>query len=245
MATQATQRRIDAEALSIIEGLANEGRTAPNIEVELEARGIPPARRPSRRTIERIVKSLTAEDRSPPWGLGDLAASEDAALVLPVVRAYLNITSMRAPARSPRDFYITRAEARWIIRVRRAAPDLHVFDVYRMARAYLAREVRRLPTFDLDALLAFEPWNEHPISLPVPDGAPELTSSHREQYSKGIREGWIPAAPAFLMRELAGVEWKPSTKREWDLWVRTTIAHDPEAYGESAISEEVDDAENE
>lgn len=211
----------------MVEGWALEGRTPAQIEGELGKAGIRHAEWPSRRTIQRTVQAVRVEDRSGPWSLAD-ATDDEAQLILPILRAYLNLTSLR-PVRSSRDLFITKAEARWIVKVQRAAPGLHVVNVYRLVRAYLAREVRRLPTYDLDALLAFEPWDDEPRTRS--DGVPYLT---RETYEKGVREGWIPAAPRFLMQELAGIEWRPTTE-ESDLHHRAVYWHEPDAYEAAGV----------
>jgi hypothetical protein len=223
-----SNRRMDHAILSLIESLALEGHTAAQVEQELNHQKVPPAQQPSRRTIQRIVQEARITDQSGPWSLGDSTA-EEAALVLPVLRAYLNLTSLRQ-VEKPRDLFITRAEARWIAKIARVAPGLHVVDVYRLARAYLARESRGLPTYDLDALLAFEPWDQ---ALRVTSSGVEYTTS--ATYQKGIREGWIPPAPAFLMRELAGVPWVAQPKDEHDVYVRATYLHDPQAFEDAAV----------
>jgi len=223
---------MNAETQALIERLAIERLTAADIERELIDRGMAASDRPSRRTVQRIVQAARYNDQSGAWSLGD-AEGDEASLILPVLRAYLNLTAMRT-AVEPRDHYITKAEARWITRIRRVAPDLHVFDVYRLARAYLARVSRNLPTYDLDALMSFEPWDETPR-----DGPFGSVYTLREAYQKGVREGWIPKAPAFLMAELAGIDWTPRTTRENTIYVRALFNHLPDAYEEAALDEAV------
>jgi hypothetical protein len=231
MATNATAHRLDPGTQSLVEGLAIEGRTAAQIERALADQGIRPASWPSRRTIQRIVKAARTHDSSGPWSLGD-AKDGEAQIVLPVLRAYLNLTALRE-VREERDHFITRAEARWIVRVSRAAPELHPFDVYRLARAYLARESRAEPTYDLDALLAFTPWDETPRS-----NSHGVEYTMRQVYQRGVAGGTIPPAPAFFMMELADVPWSPKSKREWDLLVRARFKHEPDAYGDAALKDE-------
>jgi hypothetical protein len=215
-------RRIDTEAQSIVEGLAMEGRTAGQIQRELIKAGVRAADRPSLRTIQRIVHDMRLQDRSGPWSLSD-ATGDEAGLILPVLRAYLNLTALRE-VKSERDLFITKAEARWIVRVRRAAPNIHPFDVYRLTRAYLAREERGLPTYDLDAMLAFTPWDTSPRH-----DSRGVEYTMREVYEKGVRGGTIPAAPPFLMMVLAQVPWTPRTS-DWDLFRRALYGHDPDAW---------------
>jgi hypothetical protein len=192
-----------------------------------------PAEVPSRKTLRRIVETAQTKDRSGPWSLG-ASTPEEAALALPVLRAYLNITALRSPAKSPRDLYITHSEARWCAKIRTVAPDLWVVNVYRLARAYIARDVRGEPTYDLDALLAFRPWDETPITMEVANET--VTTTSRQQYQKGVAEGWIPPAPPFFMHELAGIRWSPKAQHK-ATWVKVSIEHDPEGYDEAAITE--------
>ena len=233
MPPDAPIRRLSSSVLSLIEQLALDGFTPSQIERNLTEKAVPLASQPSRRTLQRIVQAVRVKDRSGPWSLGD-AVGDEAELVLPVLRAYLNLTSLRT-VQEKRDLFITRAEARWIVKVARAAPELHVFDKYRLARAYLARETRGQPTYDLDALLAFQPWDETPRPAPGDLAKFGLTVTSRETYHKGVREGWIPAAPAFLMDELAGIQWLPKTKDEWNIYTRAIYAHEPGAWEDAAV----------
>jgi hypothetical protein len=236
MTPDAPIRRLSGPVQSLVEELALEGFAPAQIERELTEKGIRPAFQPSRRTLQRIVQAVRVKDRSGPWSLGD-AVDDEADLVLPVLRAYLNLTSLRT-VQGKRDLFITKAEARWIVKVARAAPDLHVFDKYRLAVAYLARETRGQATYDLDALLAFQPWDDSPRPAPGDMAKFGFTVTLRTTYQKGVREGWIPAAPPFLMQELAGIEWLPKSKDEWDTYRRALYAHEPGAYEDAAVSSE-------
>lgn len=220
-------RRIDRDALAIIEELAADGADTDTILDTLRTQLRPGAHIPHRKTINSIVREFAALSASEPWTLGH----GDASLILPVLRAYLHLVMARGGPKSDRDRYITRSEGRWIEHVARAAPTLGVFDIYRLARAYGAREATGAATYDLDALLAFRPWDETPI--PIPSG----TTTHRETYVRGVREGWIPPAPSFFMREFAGVEWHPA-EREWATYTAVTYAHDPDAIDEATKFEE-------
>jgi hypothetical protein len=221
-------RRISPAIQARVERLAIEGASPSQIERQLARDGVPLAEQPSRRTIQRIAQAARVKDHSGPWSLAD-AAGDEAEVVLPILRAYLNLASLQDTRRAP---YLTKAEARWIIKVRRAAPSLHAFDVYFLARAYLVREIRRQETFDLDALLAFTPWDE--TERPGPHGS---TYTMREAYRKGIEAGFIPPAPAFLMMELAGIDWFPRNRDTVRTYVRAKYGHDPDAYAELSARE--------
>lgn len=226
-------RRFDAAVQSMAEGLALQGLTPAQIERALIEAGVAPADRPSRRTIQRLVQAVRVHDRSGPWSLGD-AEGDEAPLILPVLRAYLQLSSLQA-RKSSRSHFITKAEARWIVRIRRTAPDLHPFDVYLLARAYLGRETRNQVTHDLDALLAYQPWDETPRSIR------DHEYTLREAYERGVRQGTIPPAPPFLMDRLAGIRWSPQP-RETNLYVAAKYGHDPDAWELASVRPDDEDA---
>lgn len=231
-ATMTPSRRINPKVQARIERLAVEGLTPAQIERRLIDEGIHIAEQPSRRTLQRIVQAARIKDTSGAWSLAD-AEGDEAEVILPVLRAYLNLVSLNDRAR---DLFLTKAEAKWIVKVRRAAPSLHVFDVYFLARAYLVRESRRQETFDLDALLAFEPWDKTPRTRA--DGS---AYTMQETYEKGVKGGWIPAAPPFLMMEIAGIDWRPTRVDVIQTYVRARYGHDPDAYAELSARETEDE----
>ncbi len=105
---------------------------------------------PSRRTIHNIVAEHTPSDDTDPWELAD-AKADEAALVLPVLAAIIEKTEERRS-------YVTQAQAQWIVRIRRAAPDLNAWIVYLIALNYMACAEHGVPHNHLDAYLAFAPW---------------------------------------------------------------------------------------
>jgi hypothetical protein len=109
-----------------------------------------PADVPSQRTIHNIVREHTPRDDTDPWALAD-AEADEAALILPVLAAIIEKTEERRS-------YLTQAQARWIVRIRRAAPDLNAWMVYLIALNYMALAEHGLPHNRLDAYLAFAPW---------------------------------------------------------------------------------------
>jgi len=225
-----------AELQAKIEGWALEGRSASDIERLLAEAGVHPWERPSRRTIQRIVHEAKVLDRSGPWSLAD-AEGDDATVILPVYRAYLNITAMSEP-RMAKPWFLTKAQARWIVKVARATSDLGPINIYRLARAYLGREVRQQPMYDLDALIAFTPWDETPRR-----NSSGFEYTMREAYQKGVRGGTIPAAPQFLMMELAGMPMRTPTTKEMRALMRAKYEHDPDAYEDATVLEEGDGEE--
>lgn len=177
------RRRFSDEVMAIVEEGAIKGLSVADIERALTAARIHPASQPARRTIQKIVHDAVTLDRSGPWVLAD-TDGDDARLILGSLRA---VTLLEfAPETAVNSILrLTKAEARWIVRVRRAAPTLPPMYAWFMARLYVAREAREQSTRDLDALLAFLPASEGE----EPDAA---------GYEKAIHEGRIPAAPAFF-----------------------------------------------
>ena len=92
------------------------------------------------------------QDRSEPWGLGD-ADDDSARYVFDVLAAVIEQSDGRRA-------YITNAEAAWIAKLWRVAPDLDPWAAYTMAIRYMGRERRGEPTGDLDTVIAFQEWTE-------------------------------------------------------------------------------------
>lgn len=189
------RRYIDGDVQAAIEDLAlNSTWTPSQIERELlkeeqfknEDRETG-TRLPSLRTIQTIVKEVRQLDLSGRWELPDADADGGAALVLDVLAAVIEETKGRRQ-------YLTKMEAAWVIRIRRAAPDLPPsFDTYRLARLYMTREHWQMPSPDLDALLAFAPWR---------------SEERRQAYVRALQEEWIPEIPTTapgLWRDYDGI----------------------------------------
>lgn len=123
---------------------------------------------PSKRTVQDIVAEHRRDD-SARWQLAD-AAPEDIPLILPFVRYAASLDASfgddKGSARGPitrggdtTHATVTRAKAEWIVRIRRAAPDLPEPAVWDIVHYYLSRaDDPEGRTFDLDLLLAFQPW---------------------------------------------------------------------------------------
>jgi hypothetical protein len=149
-------RRIDPDIEAEIRKLVLEGWTPPQIERHLSSKEDFADRVPDIRTIRRRVAWYWPEDSrgdtSGPWTWAD-ADGEEAALVLPVLGAVLDHTQGRIAG-------FTKNQARWVLKVRRAAPDLDPWYVWRVAAAYqlAVQKGTEADRDSLDALLAFAPW---------------------------------------------------------------------------------------
>ena len=101
----------------------------------------------SKRSVERLTKPY--RDDSPLWTLGD-AVGDEAALLLPVV-AELAQQQHRLPS-------LTARQAHWVLRVRRAAPDLPVWPAFNYALEYIRCENDQRPDHHVTAALAYRVW---------------------------------------------------------------------------------------
>lgn len=135
---------VEREIRSLVEekGYTN----AAEIERELSSKG----RRVDIRTIRARVKEYTVEDPSGRWTLAGSPGAL-AALILPVLAAVIENSEGHIS-------HLTNAQAAWIVKVRRAAPDLSPWGAFCIAAYYRIRQHRNEPTADLDLLLAFAPW---------------------------------------------------------------------------------------
>ena len=156
-------RYVDKATLDVIEDLAARGLGPTQIKNQLGDDA------PSLRTIQDIVREKSGPDPSGRWGLND-ADPDDAALILPALADIIQETEGRRA-------YLTRAQAELIGRIRRVAPELNGWAVYRLARLYLFREGRGEPPSDIEGFLAFAPWR---------------SQKQRDAYQRALENEWIP-----------------------------------------------------
>jgi len=135
------QAASNEELLEVAEGLAPLHLDLLDVLALLEAKI------PDERTIRRRITERRPPDPHDPWTLAT-TKGDKAARLLPVLRAVLERTEGRTKG-------FSKATAEWVVRVRRAAPDLDPWYAYRIALAYQRRT--DLDTEDLDILLAFTP----------------------------------------------------------------------------------------
>ncbi len=130
---------------------------------------------PSLRTVQNIVADLKPPKTSDPWSLADVGTDE-AALVMPVWREVVDYTQGEVS-------YLTKAEAKWIVRIRRVAPKLYpdglsFWHIYLLAREYVLLTDRKKPTTGPDVFLAYAPWESLKAAL---------------LYEEAVRNRLIPA----------------------------------------------------
>ena len=167
--------RADADVVGEMEEMAALGRTPAQIHRAL-LENFDPSRVPTRRTVERYVRQLVADDDSSPWTLTPARPSpDDGRLLLETLAQVIDETAGSVTT-------ISGDLAAWVIAVRRAVPDLLPWLAYRVARVYQARTTRETDRSDLDAWLAIGPWR----------GAEET-----QRYEAAVAQG-LPRAPMLL-----------------------------------------------
>jgi len=139
------RRRSDPDVVEAIESLLIQGWTPRRVVQQLEADAHFRGRLPTQRTIESMQADLRPA-RGPGWSLAD-ADPDDAALILPVLAAVTRNSEGRLGGFSVET-------ARWIIRIRRAAPRLEPVDAFRWAVRYQTAIAARRDTRELDRGLA-------------------------------------------------------------------------------------------
>jgi hypothetical protein len=154
--------RIDGDIADQIMRLARDNWTPAQIYRELERLQREEGRFKGRalpvlRTVERYVAKILPPEAGARWSMAD-ADPEDAALVLPVLG--------EAILQSKGHWRRFGVElARWIIKVRRAAPDIPPLWALYVAEAYRANEQLDEALESLDQMLALAPWR--PGRLPA------------------------------------------------------------------------------
>lgn len=123
---------------------------------------------PSRRAIESWVAAFRTEGGEP-WTLAP-GTEETAEYVLPVLQAVVARSEGRVQT-------IGVETARWVVVVRRAAPDLDPWRAYLVARWYLAAIAGGVSTVGLDLLLSYAPWRG---------------DSEAERYAQLLNNGRVP-----------------------------------------------------
>lgn len=143
--------RTDADVLDAIEDGLGKGRSPRQIRGELEHRPEFAGRVPSVRTISRKAKTFRPPSAAERWSFVE-AEPQEAAAVLPVFAA------MAKRDRAWQCQFVTGEQARVLVAIRAAAPDLDPWVAYKLAQEFQAREHASRSTLGLELGLAFAPW---------------------------------------------------------------------------------------
>lgn len=192
--TRHRKRRIPGHVEQAIRELALRDFSAAQIATELERRGENDV--PDARTIRSIAAEVTA-DPSDPWTLRE-ADPESAELVMPVLREVIEQTDGRRER-------FTVAQAAWIAKLRRAAPDLLPWSTYVLASFYTNHERLGHPTDHLDKLVAFAPWRG---------------TAERARYLRAtpkVRVEFLSVVPDLLNDPSSPIRFTPTGPGEWKI----------------------------
>lgn len=130
----------------------------------------------SDRNIQREIAKAKINDDTPPWSpFKGVQSAEDVALLLPVVGAVAEATEGRRR--------VTEAQAKGLLEVRRVAPDMPPWVVFRLVLAWQRR--RSEDKEDLDIFMGLAPWKDN---------------RSRARYWRWVREH----RPDWLMETVAG-----------------------------------------
>lgn len=140
------RRHFSSEIYQKEEELFRLGKSSREIQAALEREYGDKAPN-THRTVERHLRN-SRQDTSGDWTIDD--AMVDARVVLDFQRQWLEGGGGWRR--------VTKNEGRWLERLSRAAPGLSGYTLFQLTREYLKRTENQLPTWDLDAWLAFAPW---------------------------------------------------------------------------------------
>ncbi|MGD0764805.1 MAG: hypothetical protein ABR978_00665 [Dehalococcoidia bacterium] len=166
---------------------------------------------PDLRTVERAVKEIVPPDTSDPWSPTD-ADTYAAELVLPVLAEAIE-QSGGGWQRFSKDL------ARWIVKVRNAAPDMPALWALNTAQAYRAAAEKSdsQEIEGLDQMLAFAPWRgkDHfnryadTVHMLHPDWFSqfEITANDERTFTMSYK----PGSEGFL---IAMIGWRPQAQEE-------------------------------
>lgn len=148
------------DAISALAGL---DQTSPQIRRAL-LKVYPEKDVPDERTIDRRRKEERAARSGEPW-IFEESGDDEAELVLPVLAEKIRQTRGHQTT-------LESGEARWIARIRRAAPDVPL-----ALAAQLALRAGRGDVSAVLSVLAFAPWRD---------------DEHARRYTEAVLSGWLP-----------------------------------------------------
>ena len=164
--------RVDSTLDAIVQLALTTNWTPAQVHREIEGREDFKGRVLNYGTVERIVKEFRQPVTSEAWSFRD-SDGDDANLILEVRRELIRVWDHPSQR-------ISKKEAHWVVKIRKAAPDLNPATVWLVAVMYSLRERDDAATEDLDDYLAFAPWRD---------------KQHFDEYNEWIQRGWISPPP--------------------------------------------------
>ena len=161
------RRHVDLEVEAKIERLALQGWSPTQIHEYLGRDQQFQGRVPVLRTVQRKVADIRSRDKSRPWTLED-AIPDEAAAVLPVLAAVIHGTKGLVKS-------LSTAQVSYIMKIQAACPEIPPYQLFLFASLYVNRTAAQEPVDDLDAFLAYQPWDE----------------DNRASYRRAVDRGWI------------------------------------------------------
>jgi hypothetical protein len=148
---------------------------------------------PSYRTVQRIVERM-AKDLSGPWSLAEVEGLDEATLSV-VLEALAQLIEDSSGQKAS----LTRAEAGWIAKLRKAAPDLDPGSLLTLARWYAAKEPGK--TVDLDVFVAFHPWRTFQGVKDIRE-MQNSDFSDINRYLRAVNKGRLPVPEPFTVDDV-------------------------------------------
>ena len=180
-------RRVEREVRAEIERQARLPEPPPATEIRtvLELNEDFADRVPPLRTIQAIARAASVIDESEPWRFED-GLGVSASLILDVLAEVVERTDGRRR-------HLTRGEVAWVVRIRRARPDLQPWTAYLLARELMSGKGGEKAKM----FLAFAPWR---------------SDLARARYEEAIASGWVDPPPVWLHQgKAASVQARPTT----------------------------------
>jgi hypothetical protein len=170
---------VNRELLGRIQLLVLSGLRAIDIFRRLGHEAEASALRPDIRTIQRIVAEMSPDDDSGTWQVWD-SEPYTSRLIRQVLGEVITRTDYRIPS-------LTKTQAEWVGKVRLVAEDMPLWLTWLTARLFANRTMRAENADDLNAFLAFGPWQH---------------ADKTRMYLEATDAGRLPAAPPVIALEL-------------------------------------------
>lgn len=147
---------------------------------------------PSYDQIKRTVRELKVPDASGPWSPRDTRpspATEETPVEAPEewltpnpedLRIILDVLAWVSIDTRGKKTTVTKKEAKWILRIAKAAPTATSRIIWRLAKRYMLADARKEPTEALDTYVAFKPWENANRCL---------------NFNYLVKQGWIRETP--------------------------------------------------